>query len=181
MRNWGLAEADLDLDSGVLTTPVLSLIKGEDLQGKQIRQNSSDVHVATTLYSGVLPAARRCKVLFVEVPVGSQSAASMKGYGIVCGVLGSLRAEGHEIIQVDALSVKVCLTGHKDASKAQMIAQAVQDYPDANWPRQERNGAKHKKGDLKNEAEHCADAIAAIHAGVQTPMFQNLMRIFAKV
>jgi hypothetical protein len=174
MRNWGIAEADLDLDSGLLGTPFLSLVQGEDLEGKQVRQNSSDVHLATTLCKGVFPAARRSKVIFVEVPVGSQSAYGMKSYGIVCGVLGALRAEGHEIIQVSALDVKEIFTGKKDATKKQMIEQAVQEYPAANFP-------LHNGKISAAKAEHCADAIAAIHAGVQTPMFQNLMRLFAKV
>jgi Holliday junction resolvasome RuvABC endonuclease subunit len=180
-RNWGLAEGMLDLDSGVLDLNQILIVKGEDLEGKQIRKNSSDVHLSTELCRGVFPLARKCHVVFVEVPVGSQSAYGMKSYGIVCGILGAMRLEGIEIIQVDALDVKESLTGNKNATKKQMIDAAVKEYPNVAWPRQEKNGAKHKKGDLKNESEHCADAIAAIHAGVQTPMFQNLMRIFAKV
>lgn len=174
MRNWGSADGMLDLDTGVLDTPVLSLVQGEDLVGKQVRQNSSDVHLATGLVQGVMPIARRSKVIFVEVPVGSQSARGMTSYGIVCGVLGAMRAEGIEIIQVDALAVKESLTGDKNATKAQMIAAARAYYPDANWP-------MHQGKVSASKAEHCADAIAAIHAGVQTPAFQTLMRLFAKV
>jgi hypothetical protein len=179
MRNWGTAEAILDLDTGVLTTPVLSLCSPQDIKGKQVRQNSNDLHLARVLYEHALCVARRSKVIFVECPVGSQSASGMKAYGICVGILGALRAEGHEIVEVTAFEVKESFTGLKNASKAQMIAQGVADYPDANWPRQERNGARHRKGDLKNEAEHVADALAAIHAGVRTPMFLNLMRLFA--
>jgi Holliday junction resolvasome RuvABC endonuclease subunit len=179
MRNWGIAEAILDLDTGVLSTPRLSLCSPEDIKTKQTRQNSNDLHLAKLLYDHAICAARRNKVIFVECPVGSKSASSMKGYGMCVGILGAIRAEGHEIIEVTAFEVKESFTGKKLATKEQMIAQGVLDYPDANWPRQERNGAKHKKGDLKNEAEHVADAIAAIHAGVRTPMFQNLMRLFA--
>lgn len=180
-RNWGLAKGMLDLDSGVLNLMEIRIVKGEDLEGKQIRKNSSDVHLATELCRGVFPLAQWASVVFVEVPVGSQSAYGMKSYGIVCGVLGAMRMQGIEIIQVDALDVKESLTGLKNATKKQMIDAAVMEYPHVQWPRQEKNGAKHKKGDLKNESEHCADAIAAIHAGVKTPMFQNLMRLFAKV
>jgi Holliday junction resolvasome RuvABC endonuclease subunit len=181
MRNWGLAKGMLDLDSGVLDLLQISIVKGEDLEGKQIRKNSSDVHLATELCRGVLPLAQWASVVFVEVPVGSQSAYGMKSYGIVCGVLGAMRHAGIEIIQVDALDVKECLTGNKNATKKQMIEAAVTEYPHVDWPRQEKNGAKFKKGDLKKESEHCADAIATIHAGVQTPAFQTLMRLFAKV
>lgn len=180
-RNWGLADGMLDLDSGVFELGQILIIKGEDLDGKQVRKNSSDVHLATELCRGIFPLAQKCQVVFAEVPVGSQSAYGMKSYGIVCGILGAMRLAGIEIIQVDALDVKESLTGNKNASKKQMIDAAVAEYPNANWPRQTQNGSKHKKGDLKNESEHCADAIAAIHAGVRTPAFQTLMRLFAKV
>jgi len=46
-------------------------------------------------------------------------------------------------------------------------------YPHANFPMYRDEVAK--------KAEHVADAIAAIHAGVQTPVFKNLMRLFAEV
>jgi hypothetical protein len=181
MRNWGCAEASLDLDSGVLSVPVLSLAQPEDIKTKQTRQNSNDMYLAKVLYEHALTVARRSKVIFVEVPVGSQSASGMKAYGMCVGILGALRAEGHEIIEVTATEVKKFFTGDPNASKKQMIAQGVQDYPTANWPRYEKNGATFRKGDISNDAEHVADAIAAIHAGVNTPMFQNLMRLFANL
>ena len=58
-----------------------------------------------------------------------------------------------------------------------MISAAMAEYPTANWPRQERNGATFKKGDLKGEAEHVADAIGAIYAGCATPTFQTLLKL----
>lgn len=174
MRNWGLAEALLDLDTGVLETPSLSLVQPKDLEGKQVRQNSSDLHLTAQLAEGVLPLARKAKVIFVEVPVGSQSARSMASYGFCVGVLGAVRAEGIPLIEVTALEVKKALSGKKDATKAEMIHAGMDQYPDANWP--SHNGAVSAA-----KAEHVADAIGAIHAGVQTPMFQNLLRLFAKV
>lgn len=174
MRNWGLAEALLDLDTGVLETPSLSLVQPKDLEGKQVRQNSSDLHLTAQLAVGVLPRARKAKVIFVEVPVGSQSARSMASYGFCVGVLGAVVAEGIPLIEVTALEVKKALSGKKDATKAQMIDAGMAQYPHANWP--SHNGAISAA-----KAEHVADAIGAIHAGVQTPMFQNLLRLFAKV
>lgn len=174
MRNWGSAEALLDLDTGVLSTPVLSLAQPEDIKGKQVRQNSNDLHLARILYEHATVVARRSKVIFVEVPVGSQSASGMKAYGMCVGILGALRAEGHEIIEVTATEVKRFFTGNPNATKREMIQQGLTDYPGANWPR--HNG---KVSEAK--AEHVADAIAAIHAGVNTPMFQNLIRLFANV
>lgn len=169
LRNWGLAEAVLDLTSGVLDTPVLSLIEPKDPVGKQVRQNSKDLHLAEQLAAGSLTAGRRAKVIFIECPVGSQSARAMASYGICVGVLGALRAEGITLIEVTALEVKLALSGIKLATKEQMIAAAVSLYPQANFPTH--------SGKITAKAEHVADAIGAIHAGVRTPVFQNLMRL----
>jgi Holliday junction resolvasome RuvABC endonuclease subunit len=174
MRNWGIAQAVLDLDTGEMTTPTLYVVQPKDLEGKQVRQNSSDLHLTTQLAEVVLPITRKAQVIFVEVPVGSQSARAMASYGFCVGVLGAVRAEGIPLIEVTALEVKKAFSGKKDATKAEMIAAGLAQYPDANWP-------MHQGAVSAARAEHVADAIGAIHAGVQTPMFQNLMRLFAKV
>jgi len=175
LKNWGLAEATLDLDSGILSTPVLSVIQPKDDTGtkKRVRKNSLDLERAEQLASGAFAAAARAKVIFVEVPVGSKSARAMASYGICLGVLGSLRAKGMAIVEVSPEENKRHFTGDKTASKELMIATALENYPDANWPRMGKTGAI-----IASKAEHMADAVAAIHAGVQTPMFQNLMRLF---
>jgi len=169
LRNWGLALADLDLNTGELSTPELSLVQPTDPQGKQVRQNSRDLHLAETLATQVTEIAKQAVVVFVECPVGSQSARAMASYGICVGVLGSLRAQGIQLIEVTPMEVKQCFTGNKNASKSEMIQQATQIYPEANFPK--------RHGKLLSAAEHVSDAIASIHAGVRTPVFQNLMRI----
>jgi hypothetical protein len=155
LTHWGIAEAELDLSTGILTTPVLTLVEPEQLAVTAIR------------------AARQAKVVFVEVPVGSQSARAMASYGVCVGILGALRAEGISLIEVTAFEVKKVFTGDKNATKQTMINTAVELYPDANFPRQGKR--------IVAKAEHVADAIAAIHAGVLTPTFQNLMRLYEKV
>lgn len=177
MRNWGIAVADLDLESGLLDTPTLSIIQPRDDKSKQVRKNSKDLALAKQLFEGAYAHAKDCKVVFVEVPVGSQSARAMASYGVCVGVLGSLSGLGMHIIEVSPEETKKAMTGNKTATKDAMIAAAIDVYPFANWPRQERNGATFKKGDLKGEAEHVADAIGAIHAGCATPTFQTLLTL----
>ena len=177
MRNWGMAVADLDLGSGLLDVPTLSIIQPRDEKSKQVRKNSKDLALARQLFEGAYDTAKSCKVVFVEVPVGSQSARAMASYGVCVGVLGSLAGLGITIIEVSPEENKKALTGIKHATKEAMISAAMAEYPTANWPRQERNGATFKKGDLKAEAEHVADAIGAIHAGVNLPAFQNLLNM----
>lgn len=173
LRNWGIAESILDLQTGYLETPILSLVQPKDMEGKQVRQNSSDIFLAEQLAKPVFEVAKKAKVIFVEVPVGSQSARAMASYGICLGILGSVKALGIPFIEVTPTEVKKCFTGNKLATKEMMIAKAVELYPEANFPR-------HRK-EVSGKAEHLADAIAAIHAGVNTSVFQNLMRLFTEV
>jgi Holliday junction resolvasome RuvABC endonuclease subunit len=97
----------------------------------------------------------------------------MVSYGVCVGVLGAIKALGIPIIEVTPLEVKKTFTGDKNATKDQMIQTAVELYPEANFPR--------CRGKITNKAEHVADAIAAIHAGVKTPAFQNIMRIIQSI
>lgn len=169
LRHWGLAETELDLNTGIITTPIISVIEPIEEKSKQVRQNSKDLQATEGLAKIIIPAARRAKVIFAEVPVGSQSARAMASYGVCVGILGALRAEGVQIIEVTATECKLALANDKNATKQMMIDAAVSAYPDANWPSH--------RGAITNKAEHGADALAAIYAGVNTPMFQNLMRI----
>ena len=117
MANWGIAEAVLDLQDGTLSTPVLSLVQPRDGDGKkQVRRNSLDMCRATELAAAALEVGRRNKVVFVEVPVGSQNARAMCSYGMCLGVLGSLRSEGIEIIEVSPDENKKIFTGNKNAT-----------------------------------------------------------------
>lgn len=178
MTAWGIAEAELDMETGYLTTPRLTVLEPIKLTNKQVRQNSTDLYVAEQLATAAFQAARDAKLVFAEVPVGSQSARAMCAYGVCVGILGALRSEGVQVIEVTALEVKLALSGRKNATKEQMIAAAVGLYPDANFPRYTQNGKNFKKGDIADKAEHAADAIGAIHAGVQTPLFQNFQRLY---
>jgi Holliday junction resolvasome RuvABC endonuclease subunit len=173
LRNWGIAQSLLDLDTGFLDVPHLTTVCPKDMEGKQVRQNSSDLYLANQLAEVVIPIAKTAKIIFVEVPVGSQSARAMVSYGVCVGILGAVRSLGIPLIEVTASEVKKVFTGDKLATKDQMIAQAVALYPGANFPKY--------RNEVSGKAEHVADAIAAIHAGVHTQMFQNLMRLFAGV
>lgn len=152
-----------------MTNPVLP-------DGKQVRQNSKDIEAAAQLAWGAWAFVQEAQAIFVEVPVGSQSSRAMASYGICVGILGSLQAMGHPFYQVTPTEVKLAGPGIKHATKAQMIDWAVEMYPSAPWP------TYTQKGEVKvveSKAEHMADAIAAIHAGVKTQQFQQMMKLRA--
>lgn len=169
LKGWGIAVGTLDLDTGIMTDVVLSVVDSEPPKTKQVRQNSKDLYTATKLAEASLNAIKDAKAVFVEIPVGSQSARAMASYGVCVGVLGALNALNTSVIEVTATEVKVALTQNKNATKQEMIKAAVDLYPEANFP-------KHN-GKITAKAEHVADALGAIHAGVNTPLFQNIMKI----
>lgn len=170
LTHWGTARAYLDLATGFLSNPELDVIMPLVVKTKQVRVNSKDLSRAEQLFAPVYEICAGAKAVFVECPVGSQSARAMASYGICVGVLGSLRALGIPIIEVTALDSKQCLTGNRNAGKNEMIQSAVEQYPNANWPKQ-------RGRIITSKAEHMADAIAAIHSGVQTDTFKQLMRL----
>lgn len=170
LRNWGIAAGNIDLNTGLLDDVVLEVISTEKTAHKTVRVNSSDLERGTLLATAAIAAAKSADVVFVEVPVGSQSARSMASYGVCIGILSAIRALGIPLIEVSPTEVKLAFTGRKTATKAQMIQTGISFHPDANWPM--HNG---KISDSK--AEHAADAIASIYAGVKTPMFVSILNI----
>ena len=170
LRNWGLALGQYDLSNGMLQIHSLDVINPVLPTGKQTRQNSKDILSAFQLAEGSLAALRGAQAVFVEVPIGSQSARAMASYGICVGVLGTLRAQGIPFFEVTPTEVKQIATGCKTATKREMIQWAYDFHPTANWPFYSKNGQT-----LISEAkaEHMADAVAAIHAGIAGPEFQR--------
>jgi Holliday junction resolvasome RuvABC endonuclease subunit len=171
LRNWGISKGTLSKDLQVQIQEV-DLINPVLQTGKQVRQNSLDLESARQLCKGAIAAAEGAKAIFVEVPVGSQSARAMASYGICVGVLGALRATGIPFFEVTPTEVKVSSVGYKNATKAEMIQWATSKHPEANWPMYKRNGVNMVS---EAQAEHMADATAAIYAGINTTQFQQLL------
>lgn len=170
-RSWGIAQAMLNLDTGLLENLHVGIINTEKSTNKQLRVNSDDLNRCKTLASGVFPLAKQAEFIFAEVPVGSQSSDAMKSYGVCCAILGSLLSQGHNVIQVTPEEVKLSLFGSAFATKKEMIQKAFELFPDANWP-------KHGNKLVLSKAEHMADAIGAILAGIKTPDFQSTLKAY---
>lgn len=176
LRNWGVAVGSFNLETKELKISDLSVTCPELSKGKQVRQNSKDLESAFQLYKGAITAAEGAHAVFVEVPVGSQSARAMASYGICVGVLGALRANGIPFFEVTPNEVKLAGPGDKAASKKIMIEWAMAKHPEANWPTYTQNGRT-----LVSEAkaEHQADAVAAIYAGIHCNAFQQMLPFMA--
>ena len=175
LRNWGIAKGTMEVSNiQSLDVTELYVLNAPEPQGKQVRQNSKDVAVAKFLAEKSFEQIQLAKVVFAEVPVGSQSARAMASYGVCCGVLGALQAGGISIIEVTPLEVKMATVGKKTATKDEMIAWATALYPNAPWPRYREHGQLVLSA---AKAEHMADAIGSIHAGFKSNQFQQLMQL----
>lgn len=170
LRNWGLAQGTYDIDSKSLRIDHISLINPVLPTSKQSRVNSLDIESAYQLTKGAWEASKGAQAVFIEVPVGSQSARAMASYGICVGVLGALRLSGIPFYEVTPKEVKHLTVGNPEATKEEMIKWAVNKHPEANWPTH-----KHKDRVILTsaKAEHMADAIAAIYAGMSGSQFQQ--------
>lgn len=173
MRNWGIAiglynphMADwIHIEKLDVIQPVLP-------KGKQVRQNSLDLESAYQLAEGAALAAKGAQAIFVEVPVGSQSARAMASYGLCVGVLGALRTMNIPFFEVTPLEVKLAAVGRKTATKQEMIDWAMRRHPETNWPRYTQKGEVFVS---EAKAEHMADAVGAIYAGIASNPFQQLL------
>lgn len=172
LRNWGLAVGYLNLDTLALEVESLNLTNPDLPKGKQVRQNSSDLESAYQLYKNACAVSMDASAVFVEVPVGSQSARAMASYGICVGVLGALRANGIPFFEVTPTEVKLASVGIKTATKQEMIQWAMLAHPEANWPIYKQHG---KDVVSEAKAEHMADAIAAIYAGLSCNAFKQVL------
>lgn len=176
LRNWGIAIGSYDLGTNKLTIQSVAVTNPVLPKGKQVRQNSLDLESSYQLYKEAAIATANAHAVFVEVPVGSQSARAMASYGICVGVLGSLRANGKPFFEVTPTEVKLAGFGTQTATKQQMIKWAMDKHPEANWPTYKQNGAV-----LVSEAkaEHQADAVGAIYAGLSCNSFQQMLPLLA--
>ena len=177
-RNFGVARLRLDLDSLDMEVDDLILMQTESGTGgkqKIIRKNSDDLRRAQEQNAGFRKAIQGCVIGFAEIPSGAQDHRAAMGFGISIGIVA---CSPIPILQVQNFEAKLAAVGTKTASKEEMIEWAVELYPDAPWLRYERNFRTRKKGEVKDENEHLADAIAIAKAGLQLQEFQQLKAVW---
>lgn len=173
LKNWGIAKGLLTKGSThTLALHKVDVITPEVPKGKRVRQNRIDLEVVKQLCTAALKAAEGAQIIFVEVPVGSQSARAMASYGICVGILGALRATGIPFFEVTPTEVKLAGAGTKTATKQEMILWAMSQHPEVVWPTYKQNG---KVLVTESKAEHMADATAAIYAGLRCDSFQQMV------
>lgn len=176
LRHWGVALGVYTPANESLRITHVDCIEPVVSTGKQVRQNSIDLECASQLFRTAQEVAKNAHAVFVEVPVGSRSARAMCSYGVCVGVLAALRQLGMPIFEQTADEVKLAGFGSKKATKEQMIDWAVRAHPEAKWPTRIVKG---ETSIIAGKAEHMADAVACIHAGIVSYPFRQLMSLRA--
>lgn len=74
LRNWGICIAELDVVTKELSVNYVATTSPLITDNKSVRVNSKDLESASQLALAVLEAVQGAHAVFVEVPVGSQSA-----------------------------------------------------------------------------------------------------------
>lgn len=172
LENWGIACGQLDTKTRNLVVTHLECVKPAKLTGKNINNNHKDLYRAEQLAERALYIGGQAQALFVEVPVGSQSARAMASYGVCVGIMATLRASSIPFFQVTPGQVKTVVTGKTSGTKRQMIDWATSQHPEANWPTYTRKG---QQMIVEGQAEHMADALCAIYAGLRDPQFNQML------
>lgn len=173
-RNWGMAAGHYDTRTRNLIMETLDIEQPESMSSKSVRKSSDDLFRAGQLASKALEFAKGANMIFVEVPIGSQNARAMASYGICLGILAAMRANGQEFIELTPTEIKLAGPGSKTASKRDMIQWAYDQHPHLNWPFETKKGVQRI---VESKAEHMADAVAAMHAGIGSQQFQQLIQI----
>lgn len=167
MTHWGYCRAQLDIESLEVTVEkIWTVITEKGKTNKQVRVSSDDLDRARTLSEALEIACQDAQIAFVEMPHGSQSASAMKSYAMCLGVLSQCAIP---VVQLKEQDLKLRTTGKKSATKRESITWAFEKHPDAGWDM--------RRGEPQANNEHVADAIAAIHAGLQDDQFHSALTI----
>lgn len=164
MSNWGIAVGLYDETTGSVQVTDLDVIK-PDVPNTG-RKSHQDLQRAQQLAEGVLKVVQwyQPAKIYVEVPHGSQSARAMASYAMCIGILGTMRTLDWDFIELTEAQVKMSAVANKTATKEDMIQWAINRHAQAPWPRRTVKG---EETIIKGTAEHMADAVGAIHAGLE--------------
>lgn len=180
LRNWGFASGIYDVKTQILDIKNIKLITNIKDTTKSVRTNSKDLITAEFIFHHAYEIFSRFNTVFVEIPHGSQSARSSVSYGMCIGLLGALhKSTNVNLYQVTAADVKKTININNSTvvsnknikvSKKYVIMDKYNKYPNLEWPR-------HSKKEISvltmGEAEHLADAIGAIEAGIKLDEFRK--------
>lgn len=158
LNNFGYALGIFDTDTHILNIEDIGVLRTKPTETFK-KKNQSDLVQAESIACRLQLLLHGSDFIFAEVPVGSQSSRAQASYGICIGLLASLKVMSKSIlINVSPYDVKRIL-GNREVTKYEMIEWSYSLYPQLPWP-------KRNNKIVSSKAEHMADAIGALHAGI---------------
>lgn len=162
LRNWGYVLADVSSD---LT---IEVITGGTIQSKPKKKQSKNVDVILSseeIYTQLLPLVGSVDVLVTESPYGTQSASAARSLAACCALVGTLRSHCKEHTMFSPKKTKEVFTGNIEASKKEMVDEAIKKFPNYEWEMIKRNSETVPSYAAN---EHEADAIAVLFTYVES-------------
>ncbi|MDC9581922.1 hypothetical protein PSI15_10150 [Xenorhabdus sp. PR6a] len=175
MSNFGVVFGELDITTNqIVKIERMELVQTESGDKKSVRVNSDDLRRASEIWKKVKPIIDQAQLVFCELPIGSQSSRAQTSYGICIGVLACI---DKPLIQITPIEIKQFVANKKTTTKEEIIEWAVGKHPEAPWLRRKEKGVVK----LVNKNEHLADAVAAIHAGIQTDQYRQISTVISSL
>lgn len=179
LSNTGYAVARVDVSARkIVKTLELGTIQTERETAKTIRRTSDDLRRARKIHRELKAVVERHSIAVAACEM--QSTAPYKRISLNFGVtLGVIASFDFFLIELLARDVKKSVTGDRDAPKEKIIRWALEvtRNDDVRWPtsaRQNRMDLSYRARHVTLAAEHQADALAVIHAALQTCQMQDL-------
>jgi len=169
LRNTGIAVAFVDTEENKIER-IINLVLARTQPGpKSQRKSSADFEAASVISATIRRVVHEYdpKVVFAEIPSGTQSSRASFALGITLGIMATMQPKP---IEVTPQQTKLQSVGVRTATKGEMIEWAVGLYPDAPWQRS-------TVGRIMNANEHLADACGVIHAGLVTPEWEVIRNL----
>ncbi len=159
LRNLGIAKGFYDTETKKLTIDFCITVSPKVPKGS-MRVGTRDILRVRHLLDALATHIKEADIVIAEIPIGSQSASAMKSYAVCIALMAVAQKIMGKLVEVTPQQVKA-IVGNPKASKADVIQWVQQHHPEAPLERYRDsiNAAK---------AEHQADAVVAIHAGLKT-------------
>lgn len=173
MTNFGIARAEVDVDTLEFSITNLALAQTEGESKKGVIKQSDDLRRAKEVQAAMVAATEGAVLAFSEVPLGNAAMYNnaILAAGISVGILASCPIP---LIEVFPQDVKQEATGSRHAAKEEMIEWAMNKFPAAPWLLRKFKG----KMIPKKDNEHLADAVAVINCGIRTRQFAQAVAMF---
>jgi len=186
LRRTGYAVARVDASKRVITEVLeFGTLCTERQTEKAIRKTSDDLRRAEFHAVALQEIVRKNEIQIVSMEMSTTTPYTYPtfSFGVMLGIAASL---GSPIIQVLPYELKKAVTGDSQGTKRAIVAWAMKitASSDLTWPTSSRSnklGLKYEGRPVSAAAEHPADALAAIEAGLQTDQFRLAATLFENV